>query len=44
MMIDGALTSTFDETRALLIALAWLAALTLAAAALFRRTAQPARG
>ena len=44
MMIDGALTSRFDETAALLVALAWLAGLTLAAAALFRRTAQPARG
>jgi hypothetical protein len=41
-MLDGGLTDTFDETRGLLIALAWLAALTLAAAMLFHRTAKPA--
>ncbi|HKE52982.1 MAG TPA: ABC transporter permease [Actinomycetes bacterium] len=39
LFIDGALTSSFDETRALVIAIAWLAALALAAVALFRRTA-----
>jgi hypothetical protein len=32
----------FDETRALLIALGWLAALGVAAILLFRRTTQPA--
>jgi len=44
MLIDGALTASFDESRALLIALAWLAGLALAATALFHRTARPARG
>ena len=37
VMMDGAFTPTFDETGALLLALAWLAALTAAAAAVFRR-------
>ncbi|MEV0170653.1 hypothetical protein AB0I00_05935 [Streptomyces sp. NPDC050803] len=39
VLIDAALTPTFDETGPLLIALAWLAALTTAAAVMFRRTA-----
>jgi hypothetical protein len=42
VMLDGGLTDTFDETRGLLIGLAWLAALTLTAAMLFHRTARPA--
>jgi len=44
MLIDGALTATFDETQALLIALAWLAALALAAAAVFRLSARSVGG
>ncbi|MGH8882160.1 MAG: ABC transporter permease, partial [Stackebrandtia sp.] len=39
VFIDGALTASFDETRALLIALVWLIALASAATLLFRRTA-----
>ncbi|MFF4567336.1 ABC transporter permease [Streptomyces sp. NPDC001435] len=39
VLIDAALTPTFDETGPLLFALAWLTGLTLAAAILFRRTA-----
>jgi hypothetical protein len=39
LFIDGALTASFDETRALLIALVWLAALATAATLLFRHTA-----
>ncbi len=37
VMMDGAFTPTFDETGALLLALAWLVALTATAAAVFRR-------
>jgi hypothetical protein len=44
LMLDGGLTDGFDETRGLLTALAWLAALTLAAAVLHRRTAGPTSG
>ncbi|WP_367318666.1 ABC transporter permease [Streptomyces sp. HUAS ZL42] len=43
VLIDAALTPTFDETGPLLIALAWLTGLTIAAAALFRRTATTPR-
>jgi len=39
LLIDGALTASLDETRALLIALAWLAGLAVAATALFHRAA-----
>jgi len=42
--IDGALTTTFDETRPLLIALGWLAALAIAAAILFRYNLPGASG
>lgn len=38
VLIDAALTPAFDETGFLLIAIAWLAALTTAAAVMFRRT------
>ena len=40
--MNGILAPAFDETRSLLIALAWLAALTTAAL-LFRRTTRPGR-
>jgi hypothetical protein len=43
LFIDGALTSAFDETRALVIAIVWLAGLALAAMALFGRAAAVAR-
>ncbi|MCX5275381.1 ABC transporter permease [Streptomyces virginiae] len=43
VLIDAAVTPTFDETGALLLGLGWLAALTAAAAAMFRRTATTAR-
>lgn len=36
VMMDGAFTATFDETGALLLALAWLTGLTLAAIVVFR--------
>jgi hypothetical protein len=39
VLTDAALTPTFDEVGALLLALAWLAGLTVTAALLFRRTA-----
>lgn len=47
IVIDGALTATFDETGALMLALAWIVGLALTAAVLFRRIARsapPARG
>jgi hypothetical protein len=43
LFIDGALTASFDEAWALLIALGWLAALGTAATLLFSHTAT-ARG
>ncbi len=43
LLIDASFTPTFDETGSLLLALAWLAALGLGAAALFRHIAEPAR-
>ncbi|WP_149182579.1 ABC transporter permease [Streptomyces sp. TRM49041] len=43
VLIDAAVTPTLDETGALLLSLGWLAALTAAAAVMFRRTAVPAR-
>jgi hypothetical protein len=39
VLLDGGLTATFDQTGPLLLALAWLAALTITAALLFRRRA-----
>lgn len=43
ILIDGALTNTFDETRPLLIGLAWLVALTVAVTLAHRRASTPAR-
>ncbi|MFF8603114.1 ABC transporter permease [Streptomyces sp. NPDC015232] len=43
VLIDAAVTPGFDEAGSLLIALAWLAGLTLAATALFRHAITPAR-
>jgi hypothetical protein len=43
MMLDGAFTSGFDEPGALLLALAWLAAVGAAAVAVFARLAAPSR-
>jgi hypothetical protein len=43
LFIDGALTASFDETQALLIALGWLTVLGTAVTLLFRHTAT-ARG
>ena len=43
VLLNGALAGTFDETRSLLIALAWLAGLLFAAALVFRRTMRTAR-
>jgi len=41
VLLDGAFTATFDEARGLLLALAWLAAITAAAIAVFHRLAAP---
>ncbi|MDX8056203.1 ABC transporter permease [Lentzea sp. BCCO 10_0798] len=38
VLLDGALTATFDEWRALLLGIGWLVVLGLAAARLFRRS------
>lgn len=43
VLLDGAFTADFDETGALLLAIAWLAAITVAAAVMFRRIAAPSR-
>src|SRR6266545_4932275 len=42
ILIDATVTGDFDQTRALLIGLAWLTALAVAAAVLFRRAVRPA--
>jgi hypothetical protein len=44
VLIDGGLTDGFDETRSLLIALAWILALAVAATVLVRRTIRPSTG
>jgi hypothetical protein len=44
VLIDGGLTDGFDETRSLFIALAWIAALAVAATVLVRRTIRPSNG
>lgn len=41
VLVDGAFTSDFDQTGALLLALAWFAAITIAALAVFHRLARP---
>lgn len=38
VLLDGALTHTFDETRPLLYGLAWLAALLILVTATYRRS------
>lgn len=37
VIMDGAFTASFDETGALMLALAWCAGLTVLAAFVFRR-------
>jgi hypothetical protein len=41
VLLDGAFTTSFDQTGALLLALAWLAAITTASFAVFHRLASP---
>ncbi len=41
MLLDGALTSGFDQIASLLIGLGWLAGLTVAVAVVFRRATRP---
>ena len=43
VLLGGAFTGSFDETGGLVLALGWLAAVTAAAAIVFRRLAEPAR-
>ena len=43
VLIDGAFTSSFDKTAALLLAFAWLAGLTLVTGTVFKRIAEPKR-
>ena len=43
VLLDGALTQSFDETVSLLIGLAWLAALVLAVALIYRHATAPSR-
>jgi len=42
VLLDGALTNTFDETRPLLIGLAWLVVLGVAVALTYRHATRPA--
>lgn len=44
VLVDGAFTADFDETRGLLLALAWFAAITVAALVVFHRLARPRAG
>jgi hypothetical protein len=44
ILLDGALTTHFDETRPLIIGLAWLTILALTVALAYRHTTRPARG
>jgi hypothetical protein len=41
VLLDGAFTTTFDQTGALLLAVAWLAAITATSFAVFHRLASP---
>ncbi|MEO7351584.1 MAG: ABC transporter permease [Marmoricola sp.] len=41
VLLDGALTSTFDQTQPLLIGMAWLVALSVTVAAVYRHATQP---
>lgn len=43
VLLDGAFTDSFDQIGGLTLALGWLAAVTTAAALIFRRLATPAR-
>lgn len=43
VLVDGAFTTTFDQTGALLLGLAWLAGITTVAATVFHRLAAPHR-
>lgn len=43
VLVDAAFTTTFDEPAALLLAVGWLAGLTLVAATVFHRLAAPQR-
>ena len=43
ILLDGALTDHFDETRPLLIGLAWLLILAVTVAYAYRHTTRPAR-
>jgi hypothetical protein len=43
VLLDGAFTATLDQPVALMVGLGWLAAISLAAAAVFRRLAAPTR-
>lgn len=42
IFLDGALTSTFDQTQPLLIGIAWLSALGIAVALVYRHSTQSA--
>jgi hypothetical protein len=44
ILLDGALTDHFDETRPLLVGLIWLIALLIAVAVVYHRTTTPNRG
>jgi hypothetical protein len=43
ILLDGALTAGFDETRPLLVGVGWLAVLALAVALTYRHTTRPTR-
>jgi hypothetical protein len=43
VLLDGALTRGFDETRPLLVGLAWLIALALVVGLTYRRATRPIR-
>jgi hypothetical protein len=43
VLLDGALTSTFDQTQPLLIGMAWLVGLSLTVALTYRHATQPSQ-